>query len=195
VLPGLHDQVGVAEAAMLEAVLGDLATRAEAVLGGNLVGVYLTGSFALGAGDVYADVDFLTIVHQPLSAQEESGIRELHASLPDRPEHWAHVLEGSYAPVADLQQRAHRTRTWLYVDNGNRDMAWSRHDNTEVFRWVLKNRAITIAGAPAAEVVPDVPPQGLRDEAAFLAAARMADIANDPAYLLIPVAACLRTID
>jgi predicted nucleotidyltransferase len=183
VLPGLAEQVGAAEAARLEMVLGDLATRAKAVLGGNLVGVYLVGSFALGAGDPFADVDFLTIVHQPLGASEERGIREIHTALPDRAEHWAHVLEGSYAPKADLEERADPKRKWLYVDNGNRNMEWSSHDNTEVSRWVLKNRAITIAGVPAADVVPDVPSQVLRDEATSFAVARMADIAADPAYL------------
>jgi hypothetical protein len=103
--------------------------------------------------------------------------------LPNQEEHWAHVLEGSYASLADLRKRADPRTPWLYVDNGSRDMEWSTHDNTEVFRWVLHNRALTIQGLAAATLIEDVPPLVLRHSAAALAVTRMQDIAAEPDYL------------
>jgi hypothetical protein len=141
-LPALRQQLGDSEANLLATVLAELASSSQVILGEDLVGVYLKGSFALGAGDVHADVDFLVATRSPLAAAQETAVRDLHRQLPDREEHWAHHLEGSYASVGDLQRRADPGTPWLYVDNGNTEMEWSTHDNTEVFRWVLHRRAL-----------------------------------------------------
>jgi hypothetical protein len=183
VLERLRPQVGDAEANLLVSVLGDLAAAVKTVVGELLVGVYLHGSFALGSGDIHSDVDFLVATSQRLDAGREAAIRDLHRVLPDRDAPWTRVLEGSYASLDDLRNRADPGTPWLYVDNGNRDMEWSSHDNTEVFRWLLRNRAVTIHGQTAATLIDDVPSRVLRREAAALAVRRMHDLAADPDYL------------
>jgi predicted nucleotidyltransferase len=182
-LERLREQLGDDEACLLAAVLADLAEAAAVVLREDLVGVYLTGSFALGSGDLHSDVDFLVVTRKGPDASQAAGLRDLHRVLPDREEHWAHHLEGSYAGLADLGGRADASTPWLYVDNGRRDMEWSVHDNTELSRWVLYHRALAVHGPPAATLLPDVPPRILRDEAAALALARRRDLAADPEYL------------
>jgi Domain of unknown function (DUF4111) len=183
ILQGLRRQLDDGEAQLLASVLADLAEAVDTILGDALAGVYLKGSFALGSGDIHADVDFLVATHQRLDAGQEAAIRDLHRRLPDLEVHWTHNLEGSYASLDDLRRRADPGMPWLYVDNGNRDMEWSTHDNTEVFRWVLHNRALTILGLESATLIEDVPPLVLRHEAAALAIRRMQDIAADPDYL------------
>lgn len=183
ILQELDQQLDEGEAGLLRTVLVDLAERIKRILGADLAGVYLKGSFALGAGDVHADVDFLVATAQSLNPAQEQAVREVHAVLPDRDEHWAHNLEGSYASLGDLRRRADPSTRWLYVDNGNRAMEWSAHDNTEAFRWVLHNRALTILGLPAAKLADEVPARALRTESASLALTRMQDIAADPVYL------------
>ena len=182
-LPELDAQLEPAEAIQLRAVLTDLAEQAGRALDGNVVGVYLKGSFALGFGDVHADVDFLVVTKYPLTASHEEAVREVHKTLPNRSERWAHVLEGSYTNLASLSERAHLMKPWLYVDNGNREMEMSTHDNSEVFRWVLKNRALTVTGPDAGSLLPDIPPQVVRDEAVRLAAQRREEALEDPEYL------------
>ena len=39
----------------LNELLGELVARVQSILAGNFVGAYLTGSFALGAGDLHSD--------------------------------------------------------------------------------------------------------------------------------------------
>jgi hypothetical protein len=169
----LGSQLDDVEATLLSSVLDELAGEAQRLLGQSLVGVYLTGSFALGSGDLDADVDFLVATRDRLGAAQEAAVRTLHRTLPDREAHWAHVLEGSYAGLDDLRRRADPHTPWLYVDNGNREMEWSAHDNTEVFRWVLHHRAVAVQGPPAASLVEDVP----------AAVPRTRGIAADPDYL------------
>ncbi len=182
-LPELDAQLDAHEADLLRAVLGDFAERVQTALGDNLVGVYLKGSFALGAGDVHADVDFLVVTAQELDPNEESKIREIHRRMPTRAEHWARVLEGSYATADQLRERANSNQSWLYVDNGQREMELSSHDNTETFRWVLKNRGLPITGPPPDSLLPEVPTQVLRQEAAALAVRRHDDALSDLEYL------------
>jgi Domain of unknown function (DUF4111) len=179
----LRAQLGEAEAELLVSVLTTLAERVHGILGATLAGVYLNGSFALGAGDIHADVDFLVAVHHGLDAEQETAVRHLHRVLPGQEVHWAHVLEGSYASLDDLQARADPHSSWLYVDNGDRDMEWSTHDNTGVFRWVLHNRALSICGPAPATLIDQVPHLVLRHEAASLAVRRAGDIAADMDYL------------
>lgn len=181
--PRLRPQLDRAEAGSLVAVLSDLAEKLRSILDANLVGVYLTGSFALGTGDIHSDVDFLVVTHHRLDETQETAVRDLHEVLPGRDEHWAHVLEGSYATLEDLKQRADPTIPWLYVNNGSRDMELSTHDNTEVLRWVLRNRAVTVDGPAAATLTDEVPPSVLRHEAACFAVRRMHDIDADRDYL------------
>jgi Domain of unknown function (DUF4111) len=183
VVPELDSQLSPEEAQALRRVLFALAGEVRRVLGDALTGVYLNGSFALGAGDIHADVDFMVAARRPLTGDQERGVRDLHRRFPDRPEHWARVLEGSYVSLGVLRERADRRTPWLYVDNGAREMEWSTHDNTEVFRWVLKNRALTVVGPPAASLLGHVPIRSLREEAAATAARRRRDATEDPEYL------------
>ncbi len=183
VLAHLRRQLDDTEAQLLASMLEHLGDAVHQALGDTLAGVYLKGSFALGSGDIHSDVDFLVATHSRLDAGQEAAVRGLHRVLPDRGEHWAHNLEGSYASLHDLRERADPSASWLYVDNGNREMEWSPHDNTEVFRWVLHHRALTIRGPAAGSVVDEVPPLVLRGEAAVLAVTRMQDIAADRGYL------------
>jgi predicted nucleotidyltransferase len=132
-------------------------------LGPDLVGVYLTGSFALGGGDAASDCDFLAVTAGPLREEQEQELRSLHHEIPDRPGYWAYNLEGSYAPEPDLRTLAALHRPWLYVDRGGRTMEWTAHDNTEDVRWVLRERPVIVAGRDPREFACAVPAEALRD--------------------------------
>lgn len=147
----------------LDAVLDRLVAAASSVLGSNLVGVYLVGSFALGDADEHSDVDVLVPVARPLTVAEEAGLREFHADLPTRGG-WSGELEGSYPPVDELRTLGGRGRRWLYVDRGVREMEWSTHCNTLEHRWTLRHRGVALAGPPPQAVVDDLPPGALRED-------------------------------
>lgn len=182
-LSELDAQLGPPEAELLRTVLRDLAERVQHALADNLIGIYLNGSFALGAGDIHSDVDFLVVTRDDLDPGEEARIRQIHRQLPTRGEHWAHVLEGSYATVSQLRERSSSSRPWLYVDNGQREMEMSNHDNTENFRWVLRNCGLVVTGPRPDSLLSEVPTRAIREEAADMAVRRGRDALADPAYL------------
>jgi len=143
--------------APLNALLTRFVSGVHEILGGNLVGVYLTGSFALDGGDAASDCDFLVATGADLRREEERCLRQLHEDVLTWPGYWACNLEGSYAPKADLQTLDALGRPWLYVNRGGREMEWSGHCNTEDVRWVLASRPFVLAGTDPRQFVCEVP--------------------------------------
>lgn len=140
----------------LDRVLSDLTEHAVDVFGTDLVGSYVEGSFALGAGDMFSDVDFVVVVAGPVDREREQRCRAFHRQLPERPGHWTRHVEGSYALLADLRDPQGLGRQWLFIDHGHQEMTWDTHGNDEVHRWVLREHGIVLAGPPAHEVVAPV---------------------------------------
>ncbi len=162
----------------LNGVLHVLVTGAQQALGASFVGAYLQGSFALGAGDLHSDCDFVVVVRDRPDAAQEAALRALHRDLPHREGHWFGHLEGSYAAAADLHSVDGLGREWLYVDHGHDEMTWSTHCNQPWTRWVLREHGITLVGPCPAEVVGEVPDAVLRDGARAGLAGLVDDIAT-----------------
>jgi hypothetical protein len=143
--------------AELNELLARFVAQISSILGANLTGVYLTGSFALGDGDAASDCDFLAVTGARLGGVEERALRDLHEEIPGWPSYWAYNFEGSYAPRADLTTLVKLGEPWLYVDRGSREMEWSPHCNTADVRWVLVNRPFVLAGTDPGTFACDVP--------------------------------------
>lgn len=152
----------------LNTLLGEFVASAQGILGENFCGAYLVGSFALGAGDEWSDVDFLVVTHDEVSDAQLAGLRRMHARFPTLDIGWAQHLEGSYAPRAALR-RVDQNHTlwwsWWYLDNGSTKMERSDHDNTAMTRWVLRESGIVLDGPAPATLVDPVSPDDLRAEA------------------------------
>ncbi len=97
----------------LNGLLTNFVGHAQSILETNLVGVYLTGSFALGGGDAASDCDFVVVTTGRVGDEHEHALRQLHEEIPSWPGYWASNLEGSYAPKADLQTLTAIRRPWL----------------------------------------------------------------------------------
>jgi hypothetical protein len=146
----------------LDDLLASFVGHVQSILGRNLVGLYLTGSFALDGGDAASDCDFLLVTTRRVDGAEESALRRLHEEIPGWPGYWAYNLEGSYAPKAELGTMETLGRPWLYVNRGAREMEWSAHCNTEDVRWVLRERPLVVEGPDPRGFVREIPPADLQ---------------------------------
>ncbi|QHC62720.1 DUF4111 domain-containing protein [Rathayibacter festucae] len=179
----LADQVDTDSATELVGVLDELRDAALEILGPALVGVYLTGSFALNRGDEASDVDFLVVADRALSQDDEEQIRRVHAAFPLRAERWAQHLEGSWVGAEALRDSVGAHEPWLYVDNGSDEMNPSRHDDTWNSRWVLREAGVPLAGPSPIELLPAVEAGLIKAEAVEQAAAKAAWIQEQPQAL------------
>lgn len=149
----------------LDTVLVDFAGSVRDILGETFVGVYVQGSFALGAGDANSDCDFIVATTALPSGIFETQLRSLHDDIPTRVGFWTKHLEGSYADITSLRSVAGLGVRWLFCDHGHRELTWDTHCNSAHSRWILRRHGITIVGPRIAELVDEVPPQALRGEA------------------------------
>src|SRR6185312_11899605 len=67
--------------AELNAVLAHLVDGARAALGGNFVGAYLQGSFAVGDFSEWSDCDFIVVVAEDLTPDQIAPLQALHAGI------------------------------------------------------------------------------------------------------------------
>jgi hypothetical protein len=150
----------------LNAVLDELLTSVQAILGDTFIGAYLQGSFAIGDWDIHSDVDFVVAITQDLSDTHLAALQAMHGRIYDRDSHWAQHLEGSYIPKAVLKADDPARTPLFFLDNGSRELARSTHDNTLVVRWVVREYGIALAGPHPHELIDPVPADGLRREVA-----------------------------
>lgn len=149
----------------LNAVLADFTATVRDILGHTFVGAYIQGSFALGAGDENSDCDFIIATTTLPRGSVEAQLRQLHDGIPTRPGFWTKHLEGSYADTASLRHIDGLGVPWLFCDHGHRELIWDTHCNSAHSRWILRHNGITIDGPPVTDLVDEVPPHALRDEA------------------------------
>ena len=172
----------------LNAILAELVESARTLLADNFVGAYLQGSFALGDFDQHSDLDFMVVTHEDIPPGQLPALQAVHNALHALPSPWAPRLEGSYAPKAILRRwstmprdppgeprpddwadpgtsgMGPRVYPFLFLGNGERLLVRSEHDNTQVMRWILREKGVTLAGPNPRGLVDPVPPEALREE-------------------------------
>jgi hypothetical protein len=162
----------------LDVLIEELLGHWRRILGDGLAGAWIQGSFALGAGDLYSDCDWIVATHAPLTEEQVAELRRLHDEIPTREGHWPHDIEGSYAPLEEVASVEHLGRRWLFNDHGHRTLEWSDHCNRGYTRWIVREHGITLTGPEPRTFMPLVPPELLRGESATALPTLMADMAT-----------------
>jgi hypothetical protein len=162
----------------LDALLDDLLGSWRRILGGNLAGAYVQGSFALGAGDQHNDCDWIVAVHARPTVSQEAELRALHDEIPTRAGHWAQNTEGSYAPIHELTSVRFIGRPWLFNDHGHRTLELDDHCNRAYTRWILREHGVVLTGPEPRSFMEPVPEDSLRREAAAAIPGLINDLAT-----------------
>jgi hypothetical protein len=162
----------------LDELLEELLGHWQRILGDDLAGAWVQGSFALGAGDLESDCDWIVATHGPPNDEQVAALRELHEEIPTREGHWPHDLEGSYAPLRELTSVDHLGREWLFNNHGHRTLEWDDHCNRGYTRWILREHGIVLVGPEPRSFMPPVPEELLRAEAAAAIPSLVDDMAT-----------------
>lgn len=148
----------------LNAVLDELITSQQGILGENFVGAYLQGSFAVGDFDQHSDVDHVIVIEQDLSDVHVEALQAMHGRIHDLDCEWAQHLEGSYFPREVLRTCARRGERIWYLDHGARSLIRSDHCNTAVVRATVREHGVVLAGPDPASLIAPIPVDLLRQE-------------------------------
>lgn len=149
----------------LHAVLRELRSGVRSIVADRFVGLYLWGSLANGDFDSFSDVDFVVAVDRDIPDDRLDALRAMHTRLCALPSAWATHLDGSYITTTALRRYDPDHPPHLYVDHGTTEPIRSQHDNTWLFRHVVRERGITLEGPAPHTLVDPVAPDDLRREA------------------------------
>jgi hypothetical protein len=153
----------------VNAALNALRTGVHAVLGENLVGLYVHGSLANGGFEPRrSDIDFIAATNGELPPQTIEALAAMHAALATTPHltpearDWVRKMEGSYIPRAHLRRYdpAHARHPALRVD-GSFGVDFHASDWV-IQRYVLRERGIALYGPDPRTLIDPIAPADLR---------------------------------
>ncbi len=168
----------------VNAVLALLLEGVRAVLGEELIGLYLFGSLSGGDFDPgSSDIDFLVVTADVLPDGTLEGLREMHARIAASGLPWATRLEGVYWPRAALRRHdpADARHPTIGVDW---EFGLGEHGpNWIIERWIVRERGVTVWGPPPRTLIDPVSPDELRAATLDTILDRWPGRLRDPAWL------------
>ncbi len=135
------------------ALLATLQHEVQAILGHDLVGMYVRGSLALGDFiPATSDIDVLTATEQPVDAATFAALHMLHIQLDALPNSFAGRLECTYIDRAALRRF---TPSLRHPSLGQGEqLSWTEHGtNWIIERWTVREHGVTLLGPPPTTLI------------------------------------------
>ena len=148
----------------VNAVIAQLCSAVQEVLGEQFVGMYLYGSLALGDFDPHkSDIDFLVATAAELSAMQLAALQAMHLRLFGGPSKWAKELEGSYIPLPALRRYDPAVTHHPHIDRGSGSLQIEQHETDWVVqRYSLREYGLTLVGPDNKSLIDPISPDELR---------------------------------
>jgi hypothetical protein len=181
----------------VNAIVQEFLENIQAVLGGQLKGMYLIGSLAVGDFDPqHSDIDLIVVTATDLAEDLIAGLQTIHKTIPanfaagksqiDPNFAWANRVEAVYIPQADLRQAA-PTGRYLQIERGDEQTPTLFVGPIEkgwVFqRYSLREKGIIVTGPHPHTLLDPIDPAEMRPAVAAIAEGWQAQAHHDPTWL------------
>lgn len=147
----------------IDALLSQILSGAQAVLGDMFVGMYLTGSLATGSFKPgRSDIDFVIVTDGEVSAAQIAELETMHARLVAGGCDWALKLDGSYIPQQALRRYDPAYTRHPTIGVGGEFSIGQHGPDWIVQRHILREQGVVLAGPPPKSLIDPVVPNDLR---------------------------------
>lgn len=144
-------------------ILGELLTAVTPILGDQFIGLYLTGSLALGDFNPNrSDIDFVAATAVDLPDETVAALAAMHARLRASGRKWATKIEGDYIPLATLRRYDPANVSYPHLgDDGH--FAVELHGSDMIIQFhTLREKGVALAGPPPHTLIDPIPSDDLR---------------------------------
>ncbi|MCX6048495.1 MAG: DUF4111 domain-containing protein [Chloroflexi bacterium] len=178
--------------AEINALLSELLTGVQTILGNHLVGIYLEGSLANGDFDESSDVDFVVVsdmvIGQEHTPELFAALYTLHEQIAAGASPWAIQLEGSYLSQHALRRYdpADALHPNLERGQGERLKMVLHNESWATHRHILRNHGITLVGPPPSTLLDPVTPADLRLGMQVILPRWLVPLLGNPAQMASP---------
>ena len=142
-----------------------LLAKMQAVLGDDLIGLYLDGSLALGDFDpATSDMDFIAAVAAPLTPEQSDALATMHRHIRDSGRPFATELEGSYIHLSALRRHDPADAVFPNIERGSDEVLKLKehHSDWVIHRYTVREHGITLYGPPPATLIDPVSADDVR---------------------------------
>jgi hypothetical protein len=169
----------------VNALLHELLSGVQAILGEHLLGMYLDGSLATGDFDLRrSDVDFLVATDAALPSNLFKMLQAMHARIATSGLPLATELEGSYIPKDALRRYDPTQARHPRIEREGRGLHLEQHASDWVIhRSILRECGIALLGPAPSALIDPVAPDDLRRAVAALVREWWAPMRADPVLL------------
>jgi hypothetical protein len=148
----------------INALVHELLSRVQTIVGPHVIGMYLDGSVTSDAFDQASDIDFVVVTDQEIAGRLFSELQAMHEQIAALDSPWATELEGSYISQRALRRYDPSQATHPNIERGAGErlkMAY-HHADWIVHRYILRERGITLVGPPPQTLIDPISPTDLR---------------------------------
>jgi len=143
-------------------LLQELLSNVQAILGAQLVGMYLYGSLSSGDFDRdRSDVDFVVVTEGEVSEESFHELEQMHVRLAEGDSKWAKKLEGAYIPRRSVRGYDPADAPHPFLNEGvfrveNLGSDWI------IQRFIIREHGIVVAGPNPKTLIDPVQPGELK---------------------------------
>lgn len=172
--------------AEVNAVLHELRSDVQGILGDRFVGMYLSGSLALGDFDAHrSDIDFVVVTDGDISGDHLAALRAMHARFNAGGSPWATEVEAAYIPRDALRRYDPARARHPHIERGA-DEALDLDDLATdwiIHRAILREHGVVVAGPDPRTLIDPVYPREMRRAVVGLMEVWWGPMCDDPAPL------------
>jgi Domain of unknown function (DUF4111)/Nucleotidyltransferase domain len=164
--------------------LRELLVQAQTLLGPHFVGMYLSGSLALGDFNPHSsDIDLVIVTDAPLSDDLFAALQEMHARFAAGGSPWAAKLEAVYVPEQALRRGAPTGAQYPVLERGRPLVMDHLESGWSVQRYTLREHGLAVAGPEPRTLLDAVDPNDMRRAGSAIAGIWLEKARADPSWL------------
>lgn len=147
----------------INALLHDLLSSVQTILGAQFVGMYLHGSLALGDFTPHrSDIDLIVATRDDLPDSLVAALRDMHDRLVIDYPRWGQEVECSYIPLQALRRYDPANALHAHIGRGGRLVVERHYTDSIIQRYIVREQGITLAGPPPHTFIDPIAPDELR---------------------------------